>query len=98
MPVGGAATLTFRPGCETCVVAHCCCLRPSAVVTVAQVVTDPRRVGFKTTRLGSVTTCATVTTAEGLKQQQCATTQVSQPGLKVSVAAPPTGIVGKPLT
>lgn len=51
---------------------------------------------FKSMRLGAVTNCAAVLTEEGLKDEKCVTTQVTQPGLKVSVTGPPMGVLGQP--
>jgi uncharacterized repeat protein (TIGR01451 family) len=53
---------------------------------------------FRSTRVGPVTNCATVTTVEGLKADQCATTQVTAPQLSVTKTGPATGVVGVPIT
>jgi uncharacterized repeat protein (TIGR01451 family) len=47
---------------------------------------------------GTVTSCASVQTEEGLHDEKCTTTQVTQPQLKVTVDAPPTGVAGVPVT
>jgi uncharacterized repeat protein (TIGR01451 family) len=53
---------------------------------------------FRSTRLGSVTDCATVTTVEGLKAESCATTQITAPQLTLSKTGPATGMIGVPIT
>jgi uncharacterized repeat protein (TIGR01451 family) len=53
---------------------------------------------FKATRLGTVVNCAAVETGEGLKDQKCVTTQITQPGLKVSLDGPSAAVVGRPVT
>jgi uncharacterized repeat protein (TIGR01451 family) len=55
---------------------------------------------FRATRVGSVTNCANVTTAEGLHAENCATTQVTPPQvaqLTVAKSGPPTGVIGVPI-
>jgi uncharacterized repeat protein (TIGR01451 family) len=53
---------------------------------------------LKAARLGSFTTCAEVQTEEGLKDRKCVTTQITQPGLKLSLSGPVEGVVGRPAT
>jgi uncharacterized repeat protein (TIGR01451 family) len=55
------------------------------------------RTFYKTQRLGVVNNCAQVLTEEGLTAERCVTTQVTQPGLKVSITAPLSGAVGVPI-
>ncbi|HYT88088.1 MAG TPA: hypothetical protein VEL76_05165 [Gemmataceae bacterium] len=55
-------------------------------------------VAYRTTRLGPVTSRAEVVTEEGLKDTKDAVTQVTQPGLKVSISGPTGGIIGRPAT
>jgi uncharacterized repeat protein (TIGR01451 family) len=47
---------------------------------------------------GTITSVATVETEEQLRDQATATTQVTEPRLKVVLDAPPTGVVGAPVT
>jgi uncharacterized repeat protein (TIGR01451 family) len=53
---------------------------------------------FRSTRVGAVTNTATVTTADGLRSENSATTQITAPQLNVSMAGPDTGVVGVPIT
>jgi uncharacterized repeat protein (TIGR01451 family) len=53
---------------------------------------------FRASALGTVTNCATVVTEEGLKDEKCVKTEVTQPGLKVSLSGPEVGVVGRPVT
>jgi uncharacterized repeat protein (TIGR01451 family) len=53
---------------------------------------------YKTLRPGPVTSCAALATEEGQKDEKCATTQVSTASLRVSLSAPPTSMVGTPVT
>jgi uncharacterized repeat protein (TIGR01451 family) len=52
---------------------------------------------FQALAPGPVTSVAAVETEEGLRDQQSATTEVTQPQLRVLLTAPPTGIVGVPV-
>ncbi len=52
---------------------------------------------FRTTAVGTVNNCARVVTEENLRDERCAVTVVGQPGLKVSVSAPATGVVNVPV-
>jgi uncharacterized repeat protein (TIGR01451 family) len=53
---------------------------------------------YKALRPGPVTSCAAVVTEEGLKDEKCHTTQVTQPGLKVAITGPQGAAVGAPVT
>jgi uncharacterized repeat protein (TIGR01451 family) len=53
---------------------------------------------FKAARLGAVVNCAAVETGEGLKDQKCVTTQITQAALKVSLDGPSAGVIGVPVT
>ncbi len=53
---------------------------------------------FKASALGTVTNCAAVVTEEGLRDEKCVTTQVTQAGLKVILSGPETGVVGRPVS
>jgi uncharacterized repeat protein (TIGR01451 family) len=53
---------------------------------------------FRSSKPGSVRSCVSLRTAEGLKDEQCATTQVAQPGVKVAVTGPSVGAVGQALS
>jgi uncharacterized repeat protein (TIGR01451 family) len=53
---------------------------------------------FKAAKLGTVVNCAALETAEGQKDQKCVTTQITQPGLKVSLDGPAATVVGRPVT
>ncbi|MCI0743456.1 MAG: hypothetical protein L0Y72_30890 [Gemmataceae bacterium] len=53
---------------------------------------------YRTLRQGQVTHCAQLATEEGQKDEKCVTTQVSTASIRVTVAAPPTGVVGMPVT
>ncbi len=53
---------------------------------------------FRALRVGTVTTCATVTTVEGLRAEHCTTTQITAPQLKVVKVGPATGVIGMPIT
>jgi uncharacterized repeat protein (TIGR01451 family) len=56
------------------------------------------QVVFRALRVGTVTTCANVTTVEGLKAENCTTTQITAPQLKVVKVGPATGVAGMPVT
>ena len=56
------------------------------------------QVVFRSTRVGPVTNSATVTTAEGLRAENSATTQVTSPQLTVAKTGPANGVVGVPVT
>jgi uncharacterized repeat protein (TIGR01451 family) len=56
------------------------------------------QVVFRATRTGPVTNCANVTGADGLKADNCVTTQVTAPQLRVTKTGPLTGVVGMPVT
>jgi uncharacterized repeat protein (TIGR01451 family) len=47
---------------------------------------------------GTITSVASVETVEGLRDQQSATVQVTQPQLRVMLNGPQTGVVGAPVT
>jgi uncharacterized repeat protein (TIGR01451 family) len=49
-------------------------------------------------RVGQVVNCANVVTEEGLRAENCFTTDITSPGLRVSLAGPATGSVGAPVT
>ncbi len=53
---------------------------------------------LKANRLGTFTPCAAVQTEEGLREEKCLTTQITQPGLKVTLTGPAAGVVGRPAT
>ncbi len=53
---------------------------------------------FKTLRPGSVTSCASVATEEGQRDEKCVTTQVTTASLRVALSAPPTGVINVPVT
>jgi uncharacterized repeat protein (TIGR01451 family) len=53
---------------------------------------------YRASRVGPVTNCANVTTAEGLRAENCATTQITAPQLKVMKTGPTNGTVGVPIT
>lgn len=53
---------------------------------------------LRSTRPGSVRSCVAVRSAEGVKDEQCVTTQVAQPGVKVAVQGPAGGAVGQALS
>ncbi len=53
---------------------------------------------FKTLRPGPVTSCVALATEEGQKDEKCVTTQVTTASLRVTLTAPPTGMVGVPVT
>src|SRR5262249_47866221 len=52
----------------------------------------------RATRVGPVTNCASVATVDGLRAEQCVTTQVIAPGLTLAMTGPPTGAVGAPIS
>jgi uncharacterized repeat protein (TIGR01451 family) len=52
---------------------------------------------YRATGQGQVQSCVDVVTEEGLRDQKCATTVISIPALKVSIAGPATGTIGVPL-
>jgi uncharacterized repeat protein (TIGR01451 family) len=47
---------------------------------------------------GTVTSCASVQTEEGQRDQACVKTEITQSGLKLLLQAPPTGVVGVPVS
>jgi uncharacterized repeat protein (TIGR01451 family) len=49
-------------------------------------------------RVGPVSNCAAVTTLDGLKAEDCATTQVMAPGLSAAMTGPATAMVGTAIT
>src|SRR5262249_39043077 len=55
------------------------------------------QVVFRSTRPGPVTNCASVSTADGQRDQNCCTTQVTAPTLTLNLTAPATGVVGAPV-
>jgi uncharacterized repeat protein (TIGR01451 family) len=55
-------------------------------------------VTFRATRVGPVQNCAIAMTEDGVKVQDCVTTQITQPQLAVTKTGPDTGIVGVPIT
>jgi uncharacterized repeat protein (TIGR01451 family) len=56
------------------------------------------QVVFRSTRVGPVTNCANVTTVEGLRAENCATTQITAPQLTVAKTGPANGVVNVPIT
>jgi uncharacterized repeat protein (TIGR01451 family) len=52
---------------------------------------------FKSTRVGPVTNCAVATTADGLRAENCATTQITSPQLNVTKSGPQTAVIGVPI-
>ncbi len=46
---------------------------------------------------GTVVNCANVVTEEGLRAQNCATTTITAPALRVAVTGPPAAVVGSPV-
>src|SRR5262249_40582295 len=56
------------------------------------------QVVFRSTRVGAVTNTAVATTGDGLRAENSATTQVTQPQLNVSKTGPAAGVVGVPIT
>jgi uncharacterized repeat protein (TIGR01451 family) len=52
---------------------------------------------YKTLKPGPITCCADLKTEEGFKDEKCATTNVTTPGLKVTINGPTSGAVGAPL-
>jgi uncharacterized repeat protein (TIGR01451 family) len=63
--------------------------------------TESLQVVLRPTRVGPVTNCASVTTAEGLHDEKCLTTQITAPQvaqLQVTLREPPAGTVGVPVT
>jgi len=52
---------------------------------------------FKSTRVGPVTNCAVATTADGLRAEGCATTQITSPQLSVTKTGPQTAVIGAPI-
>lgn len=52
---------------------------------------------YRTLKPGPITSCASVQTEEGYKDEKCFTTQVTAPGLKMTITAPPTGTVNAPI-
>jgi len=52
---------------------------------------------YRALKPGPITSCASVQTEEGYKDEKCFTTQVTAPGLKMTIAAPPTGTVNSPI-
>ncbi len=53
---------------------------------------------FRSTRAGPVTTCATVTTVEGIRDEKCVTTQITAPQLTVTLLGPATAALNAPIT
>lgn len=53
---------------------------------------------YQAQRPGSVTSCASVVSEEGLKDERCTNILVTSPALKVSINAPVSGIVNVPVT
>jgi uncharacterized repeat protein (TIGR01451 family) len=47
---------------------------------------------------GTVTSCVSVVTEEGQRDQACVKTIITQPQLKLTLSAPPTGVVGAPVS
>jgi uncharacterized repeat protein (TIGR01451 family) len=52
---------------------------------------------LRSTRPGQVINCATVATEEGLRAENCVTTQVTEPQLKVAVTGPAAAAVNTPI-
>jgi len=55
------------------------------------------KVFYQANKIGLVTNCAMVETEEGLKDQQCVTTDITEPRLKADITGPTKGVVGTPL-
>ena len=53
---------------------------------------------YQAFRPGSVTSCATVDSEEGLKDERCTNILVTSPALKVSINAPVSGLVNVPIS
>lgn len=53
---------------------------------------------FRSTRVGTVTNTAVVTTVDGQREEASATTQVTAPQLTVAKTGPATGVIGVPVT
>jgi uncharacterized repeat protein (TIGR01451 family) len=51
---------------------------------------------YKAVRAGTTTCCSTVVTDEGLRDTQCAKTEIGEPRLSVSLAGPPTAQLNAP--
>jgi uncharacterized repeat protein (TIGR01451 family) len=60
--------------------------------------TETLQAFFKALRQGEVSCCAMVVTEEGLRDTKCAKTQVTAPGLKVSLSGPASASIGVPIT
>jgi uncharacterized repeat protein (TIGR01451 family) len=56
------------------------------------------QVVFRATQLGTITNTAFVSSADGLRAEHAAVTQVTQPQLTVSKVGPVAGVVGVPIT
>ncbi len=59
--------------------------------------THTAQVSFKALRLGTVTNCADVITAEGFRDRKCVTTQITRAALKVSLSGPEVGQLDRPV-
>ncbi len=53
---------------------------------------------FRARQTGTFSNCAAVETIEGLKDEKCATTNVTEPRLAIEMAGPQTGVVGEQFT
>ena len=53
---------------------------------------------FRATKVGQVTNCASATTEDGLRVENCTTTQITAPQLAVTKTGPDTAVVGVPIT
>jgi uncharacterized repeat protein (TIGR01451 family) len=52
---------------------------------------------FQSSKVGSVTDCASVVTEEGLRDEKCATVDITAPQLAVTMVGPANGVVGVPI-
>lgn len=52
---------------------------------------------FLSQRAGPIVNCATVTSADGLRDEKCVTTNITVPGIEVTKTGPATGVVGVPI-
>lgn len=55
-------------------------------------------VTFRATKVGQITNCASATTEDGLRVENCTTTQITAPQLSVTKTGPDTAVVGMPIT
>ncbi len=52
---------------------------------------------LRSTRVGPATTCATVTTVEGIRDEKCVTTQITAPQLTATLLGPATAALNAPI-